>query len=43
MCYVDGDTAWIEWARPDLHIYAYASGSDGIDSLYRLWRSAGPV
>jgi hypothetical protein len=43
MCYVDGGTAWIEWARPDLHIYAYASGTDGIASLYRLWRSAGPV
>jgi hypothetical protein len=42
MCYVDGDTTWIEWARPDLHIYVYASGMDGIASLYRLWRSAGP-
>jgi hypothetical protein len=43
MCYTSGDEAWIEWARPDLRIYGYASGSDGITSLYRLWRSAGPV
>jgi len=43
-CYTHKGTAWVQWTRNDLRIYAYASRQDGDrKQLFQAWNSAGPV
>jgi hypothetical protein len=43
LCFVDRDTAWIEWTNVPLNVYAYASApaKEG-KALFPFWLSAGP-
>lgn len=43
-CYTHEGTAWLEWTRDDLLVYAYASRRDGDrKTLFTSWNNAGPV
>jgi len=43
-CFTRDGTAWIEWTRDELLVYAYTSRDDGNRKrLFQAWNQAGPI